>query len=237
MLRDAVNSAVISRTGLSLPDDARSVGDRDYAAVVDWTQRGESQVFFIKTTHDTYVSCSDGDHRVRHRAAAQVDGHAIVAAVLIIPPALSFVAVLYLPKQGSWIDEESRRGMLLAYNVVYYGDGRVHLQNPATKKIMCATPLVGADKDRGGHITLNREHADEWEKMTLVQVSQAPVPTPYVPEVRNVPATIPSADDFMSWLRKHRIEDVQPVLDVVLHAMSPDQRRILNKRPGLENLR
>ena len=230
ILRDALNLSILRKVGLPAGGD---LPDRE----VDRSGSARDRAFFVKTYHGSYISCGDDDHRVRHRPASHVDGQAIIPAVLVMLAEQSSQAVLYLPRPGSWLEGESRRGMLLVYNVTSHEDGRMHLRNPVTDRIMCAMPIgMGGGPDIG-QIDVDRQNANDWEKMTLVPVSEEPMRCPNIPDIRNMPARIPSAAEFLAWVRASPAEDIQPVLDVVLQAMSRVDRLALARAAGLENLR
>ena len=187
--------------------------------------------FLIRTLHDTYLSCGDGDHMVRHRPIAKIDGDRTRPVILALHPELPGVGIASLPRDGTWLNNETRRGTLLAYEIDRLGPDEVALAVPHTRMFMCALPVD--DGQGAGEITVDRAHVAEWERLTLVALDTTPFASSAPPPLPPLPTAIGDAAHLLDWIRATAPEAAAPVFNMLVQALSRQDRQAIEAGHGV----
>ena len=188
--------------------------------------RTEAQAaFLIRTAHDTYLSYGDRDHLVRHRSIADINGDRTRPVILVVQPTNPGIGIVALPQDGTWLNDETRRGALLAYQIVRLEADDVALAIPHTLMFMCAIPADGG-KD-AGEIMVNRAHVARWERLTLIPLAATPFASSAPPPLPPLPAVIGNAKHLLDWIRANEPETAAPVFNMLVQALSRQDRQAI----------
>ena len=184
--------------------------------------------FLIRTPHGTYLSCGDHDHLVRHRPIAEIDGNKTRPVILVVRAADPGTGIVVLPRHGTWLNDETRRGALLAYQIDRLGADDVTLAVPHTRMFMCAIPMSG--RQGAGEIMVNRRHVGDWERLTLVPLRTTPFASDALPSVPPLPARVGNLGDLLDWIRTMEPEEAVPGFNMLVQALSRQDRQAIETR-------
>ena len=189
------------------------------------TRTQAHSAFLIRTAHNTYLSCGDHDYLVRHRPIAEIDGDKTRPVILVVQPANPGIGIVALPRNGTWLNNETRRGTLLVYQIDRLGEDEVTLAVPPTRMFMCAIPADGGQG--AGEITVDRLHVGEWERLMLVPLATTPFASSVPPPLPSLPAAIGDAGHLLDWIRTTAPEEAAPVFNMLVHALSRQDRQAI----------